>query len=503
MILHSIVFHPRENLILPGRLDKVLTLQEEFTKGPFHCDQDNSVFTNCCFSLDGSKMVTYYGDNLFVWDVDSGIKEKCLPYDNILYSFSFTASGNFLGTIDCKNVFRVYDVRNNYKVTSIQLWDDYDLKFPVEIFSTFEQNPRLCSVDRSLRCINHDLTLSDELGSAYSVPLPGNLHSSGELERFFKNPDDTWLSRVQRDPATRYIPLGNKSVLVFSCGKNVVRVFNVDALMETKSYVYNLYGVDISTNGDFVYLNNGSEGLTVTKLKNESSQFYARPKDSSYVVVKGGVISYMWLSPSTPVLWNSDFSQQLSSFHQLAGMNECLSVSDEVIACVYEYKCVKFFNVSTKQIVHEMSFDKPFLHVWACSIKYHAIMAEDRGPCFLWKDGGKINARASLFGQAELGQICAAEFSPEGNTLALSFRYINKLFIFDVVSTSMLAQIAFAGECHGVKYLDGRNLVCSFLETIYFINVERSEILACLDVYTAKNNFLILRKKKLVLRKFS
>ena len=500
MILHSIVFHPRENLILPGRLDKVLTLQGEFTKGPFHCDQDDSAFTSCCFSLDDSKMVTYYGDNLFVWDVDSGIKERCLSCNEYLYSLSFTASGDFLGTTDCEYVFSVYDVRNNYKVTSIQLWDDDDDKFPVEIISTFEQNSWLCSDDYSLRCINHDLTLSDKLGSACKVPLPGNLHSSGELERFVKNPDDTWLSRVHPDPefATRYIPLGNKSVLMFSCVKNVVRVFNVDALMATKCYVYYLDTVDISTNGDFVYLNNERKGLTVTKLKNESFQFYARPKDSRYVVVKGGVISYIWRSPSTPVLWNSDFSQQLSSFHQLAGMNECLSVSDEVIACVYEYNCVKFFNVSTEQIVHEMSFDKPFLHVWACSIKYHAIMAEDRGPCFLWKDGGKINARASLFGQAELGQICAAEFSPEGNTLALSFRYINKLFIFDVASKRMLAPIAFAGSCCGVKYFDERNLVCSFLQTIYFINVERSEILACLDVGTYPKPISIGRKPNIV-----
>ena len=62
---HQIVFHPHENLILPGRLDKVLTLQGKFTAGPFHYDEDSSEFSNCCFTLDGTRMVTN-NDNGFV-----------------------------------------------------------------------------------------------------------------------------------------------------------------------------------------------------------------------------------------------------------------------------------------------------------------------------------------------------------------------------------------------------------------------------------------------------
>ena len=232
MLPHCIVFHPRENLILPGRLDKVLTLLGTFSKGPFHCKQDDSAFTNCCFSLDGSKMVTtYHGESLFLWNVKSGIMERCLPCGDMVYSLSFTASGDFLGTTDSDDCSNFYDMRNDYEHT----FDFLKSHFPVEIVSTFEQNSWLCSVDCSTRCINHDLTQSSELGSEFDIPLPGNLHSSDELQRFLQNPDNSWLSRVGQDPkalymeAIRYIPLSNKSVLVFSCEENVMRVFNVDA----------------------------------------------------------------------------------------------------------------------------------------------------------------------------------------------------------------------------------------------------------------------------------
>ena len=515
MIPHCIVFHPRKNLILPGRLDEVLTLQGEFTKGPFHCGQEDSAFTNCCFSLDGNKMVTYYGDNLFVWNVVNGIKETSLPCDEKVYTFSFTASGNFLGTTDTENVFRVYDVANEYKVTANQLSHDF---ISVEIVSTFEKNSWLCFVDRSLCCISHDLILSSELGFDFDVAIPGDLHSSDELQRFLENPEHSWLSRVRQGYGgyysfpTRYIPLGNKSVLVFSRENYVIHVFNVDDLMHTTfigSDNYKLDYLDISTNGEIVYLNDREKRLTVTKLEDESSQvfFYtsesSQPVNSKYAVVKDGIISYTWLNPSTPVLWSSDFTEQLSSFHQLVGMTKCLPVSDEVIACeFYWHSCVKFFNFSTKQIVHEMPLHEHITSIKACSIKYH-VLAEMGGmkKSCLWKDGKKIDAWTNLLCQTLKGYIGAAEFSPEGNTLAVCVMEFPKLTIFDVVSTSILAQISFAGFGNlfgGLKFLDEKNVIYSLLETIYCINLERGEILARLNLGVRPSPISVCRKLNIV-----
>ena len=64
----------------------------------------------------------------------------------------------------------------------------------------------------------------------------------------------------------------------------------------------------------------------------------------------------------TPQLWNSDVTKCLSSLNQLTDMTNCLSVSDEVIACVIYQTAsnyhVIFFNVSTKKIENEMSITK-------------------------------------------------------------------------------------------------------------------------------------------------
>ena len=281
-----------------------------------------------------------------------------------------------------------------------------------------------------------------------------------------------------------------------------MHVYNIDALMRTPltdSEIYQYDDIHISTNGDFVYFNNTKKGLTVTKLEDESSQFHGRPKNCKYVVVKDGIISYdYWNSSSTPVLWSSDFTQELSTFHQLAGMNNCLSVSDEIIACISDEKCVKFFNVSTKQIVHEMSFNERDVTVIACSIKYHVLMEGYGDKIFLWKDRKKIDAWTNLFCQAALKETNQAEFSPEGNTLALTCVDIDKLFVFDIVSASMLHPISFAGECDCFEFFDEKNLICSFLKTIYLINVERGEILACLKPGVWPFPISLCRKQNIV-----
>jgi hypothetical protein len=346
MLPHNIVFHPRKKLILPGNLDEVLTFQGTLTTGPFRCDESSSVFSNCCFSMDGSKMVTNYGNDLFVWNVSNGGREMYLPCNRLLHSLSFSASGDFLGTTDIDNVFRVYDMSNDYNVKRI----DIDSEFPVEIFSTFDDhNPWLCSVDRVLKIVSHDHVGSSNFGSIKDIALPSNVHSSREFKSFAQHREQSWLLKIRKDveswsewtnyTAVRYILTGGKSVLFFSRDSNIMRLYSMEGLAQTEQSPSNAHEYifsNISSNGDFVYLSNHlTENFSVCELVSKGK--YSRSPDKiHFVVVKDGVIFYCkGCECSNPELWNSDVTECLSSFYQLAGTRECLSVSDEVIAVVY------------------------------------------------------------------------------------------------------------------------------------------------------------------------
>ncbi len=495
MLRHCIVFHPRENLIFPGRLDKAISLQGTFTEGPFHADEGCSKFTNCCFSSDNSKMVTNYGNSLNIWNVLSGNKERHLQCKT-LFSFSFTASGNFLGTVDIENVFNVYDMTNEYRVKSKQI----DSRYPAEIVATFAQNSWCCSIHHSIVILNNDFIFpSCYRPSLADIILPSNPYCQ-KLACFVQHPEQSWFSKVKKIlnltfswywvTALRYFLIRDQSVLIYSCSSNAIRVFSIKGLIDSQEKPDHLKSVftSFSRNGDFVYLNNTvSKRFTICNLESNErhSEEWQSSRQLHIQVVRDGVILYN--VNRSPELWNSDLTQRVARFDELVGVKECLSVSDELIACVYQSDVI-FFNVFTKEIENKTHFNETVTSVLACSIKYHVLAEIEYGYVSLWRDGKRVDIWEDFF-KTNTSLMCriviSADFSLEGNRLALSTLQINKIFIFDTVSMKFLSQVTIYGAYRDglqLKFFDSENLVCATTDhIIYLINVERGEILTCVD----------------------
>ena len=505
MLPRNIVFHPRENLIFPGRLDKVLTLQRKFTVGPFHCDEGSSVFQNCCFSVDGSRMATNHDYDLFVWNVFNGSMERRMSCNSLL-SLSFAASGNLLGTTDIYNHFLVYDVTNDYKFYCRRI----ESKFPLEIISTFDHNSWLCSVGNInvLRLKSHGLVLSSDFGPLQGKPLPANDHSSHEFQRFLRHPGESWLSKVSRlfncDLQRRYILIGDKNFLLFLRGSNIMRLFSIEGLSQPEqsvSSVNKMLVSQISSSGDFVYSSGPStNNFIVCKLPSRDRYSRSLTNKFNLLVVRDGVIFYSKENACIPELWNSDITECLSSFNQLNGTTDCLSVSDEVIACVChqtgsKYRII-FFNVSTKEIVKEMSISGI---VRACSIKYH-VLTELQVKFFLWKDEEKVGGWEDVFFQASIRILTSAEFSPEGNKLAMWGFPSQKILIFDVASKCLLGKISISDFTSELKFFDNENLLCGSRNKnmLYLINISSCEILTCLDIGVTPSSISVCRERDIV-----
>ena len=533
MLARNIVFHPHENLIFPSSLDKVLTLQGKFTTGPFRSDENSSVFSNCCFSADGSKMVTHYGNRLFVWNVSNGCMERRILTSNQLLSLSFAANGNYLGTTALGNVFSVYDVKNDYQVNETKI--EVSTPFPVEIVCTFDHNSWLCSVDNVLRVVSHDFVLSPDFGSLRDIAFPSNDHSSRELQRFLQQPEESWLSKVRKNVSRflftssvhRYILIGDKNLLFFSCDSDVMSLFSIEGFVQTEQAASNVVkhaSPKISSNGDFVYLSRDCN-FTVCKLPLQDKYSRCWTDKLDFLVVRDSVIFYSAGHACIPELWNSDVTECLSSFDQLNDTTDCLSVSDEVIACVCHqtesnYRII-FFNVSTKEIVKETSViiqscvssfsrendsaEKFKMGVVACSVKYH-VLTQDAGGLAVWKDGERENDWINVFCRADLRYYTSSvEFSPEGNNLAISCLSRNEIWIFHVDSKSFFARITIPllqlhkGMLLLLKFFDSENLICgSRNNNLFCININSRKILTCLDVGDKPSSISVCRERNIV-----
>ncbi len=497
-----------------------------FTKGPFHADEGCSKFTNCCFSSDNSKMVTNYGNSLNIWNVLSGNKERHLQCKT-LFSFSFTASGNFLGTVDTENVFNVYDITNDYSIKS----DPIESHCPVEIVATFKENSWCCSVQHFILILNHDFTYTScHRHSLMNIILPSNPYCQN-LASFLQHPEQSWFSKVKKIlnatfdmsdmswyNALRYILIGDESVLIYSCSSNAMHVFSIKGLIDSKEMPDNLAGVYsyLSKNGDFAYLNNvWSHKLTICNLHSNARRSYEwqglrQLGLLGISVVRDGLILYDRYQKydRAAELWNSDLTQRVARFDQLVGVRKCFSVSDELIACVSRSD-VMFFNVFTKEIENKTHVDALLTSVLACSIKYHVLTwTKFFKTLALWRDGKRVDSWKDLFETytslyISKGCNIIAEFSPQGNRLALSSSQMNKIFIFYTLSMKFLSQLTIYGRCNvhrQLKFFDNENLVCSSdNHIVHLMNAGRGEILTCVDFGDIPAPIDVCRKRSMLL----
>ena len=506
MLRHCIVFHPGGDLILPGRLDEVLSIEGKLRSGPFQCDESCSKFTNCCFSLDNSRMVTNYGNNLIVWNVTTGDK-MCLPCEP-LSSFSFTASGNFLGTVDIENVFNVYDISNDYTISKCQKLNSQS---PVEILSMFEQNSWFCTVDDYVGPVDQNVQFLPPWSNISTIILPSSCCDG--LKFVLDDPKKSWFLKVRKffsrtfgwSYELRYIFIRDESVLIYSGHSNALHIFSIKSLVDEEEQPDNLEEVfsTMSPNGDFAYLNyKRVRKLSIYNLQSNTKfcRVFQNQSESDIPVVRDCIILYD--ENRTPELWNNDVTQCLATFDVLVGMKKCFPVSDEVIACVYD-SYVTFFNVFTKEIESETRFNKKFLRVYACSIKYHVLVQFEPSVFSLWQNGVKVDGWENVLrANTSLRYFFCAQFSPLGNRLALFSLEINKIFIFDVVSLSCVAQVPIYGPSNDTlrfKFFDNENLVCgSTNHILYFINVDRGEIITCLDMGNIPAPIDVSRKQSIV-----
>ena len=233
----------------------------------------------------------------------------------------------------------------------------------------------------------------------------------------------------------------DESVLIYSSRSNAMHIFSIKSLL--KKQPGNSKGVfsPMFPFGRCSYLNiRWNEKLTnLHNLQSNAKCFNVFQIRSvlGFPVVRDGVILYD--ENRTPELWNNDVTQCLATFDVLVGMKECFPVSDEVIACQYDSHVI-FFNVFTREVESKTSFTEKVLAVHACSIEYHVLAQIESSEFSLWKNGVKVEGWENVFpANTSLRHIFRAQFSPQGNRVALFSLEINKIFIFDVVSLTYLA----------------------------------------------------------------
>ena len=468
-----ITFHPHQDIILPGRLDQVLSLTDgSWKRGPFLCAK-NSFFTECCFSPDNSIMITgnHCDTSLVLWDLVNGEKKRHIEVDRPVVGFSFSRNGNYFALVTAHFipydnstlfVFSVFDVTNNYTL--------------LENDSFYVQNDRLKKMymigyNSGTWFFTDGYRVEEHCRKGCVFKLRKSIRIKNSSRLFF--PPSAKTHKIYGISITSQVTKN------FQYLRNIL--LNSFQLHHSLIFLNGMLQIAIGPNNTLQLLDNK---LTSGNISFDRQYFYQhcqfwhelrilkrdatgwifvdekiRHNIISFAVVKNGI--FVLTVEGIIEIWNFEISKRLISCHLLNAIECCESVSDYLIACVGKTE-VSFIDSRNLQVVSTTSVSEN-QRVLACSSQYHVLVVkENTDECFIMRNDKRTH---SLY---NTGTIKIARFSPSGSKLLLFSDDVRKYHWYEI-SENSLRQVR---EFPDSVYV-GIELFC-FLEDEYFIAINTS-----------------------------
>ena len=261
----------------------------------------------------------------------------------------------------------------------------------------------------------------------------------------------------------------------------------------------------ISVDGKYIYSRSVDNSLKITIHSFTPSDTATAPlqliRNSPHIVpVTNGAFVWTDDSSKSPKLWNSDKTEVLVSFPELTGTLNCLSVADNLLACVMESQ-VCFLDSLTKKVVTRIPLPKSLfirfrllwthiaMEVIACSSLYHVLA----GPFLLQNEithdlRVHIQPGTPRYGSFPASALTAC-FSPSGRLLALSGRCLEKLLIFEIDPPKICCQFKrqLVSDTHfgdlKLEFVNEKHLLYAEKSPslLRLVDVEACTTLTCID----------------------
>ncbi|CAB3983691.1 E3 ubiquitin- ligase DZIP3 [Paramuricea clavata] len=519
-----IVFHPAENTIFLGQLTPVLNFEGKFESGQIVCKEIPNKFTSCCFSHDNTKMVTNYASHMTVWNLLENKKIVSLSCRSELFSVLFSANDRFIGTTNIHELC-VYDTENGYSMVSSSCGGYF-----VVLVSTFYSDSwyvleTSSEFHREYKIVKYDLTVTP--GRPRIVgKFPGNARAAAKIQAANERNDFSWFLKV----GFGYIfILSNDSILVSEIHEKEIKLFRLTELFQkpnkkVRGINWSLFLLfpkvfSVSVNGRYFYIHDEKTNFHIVKLGlplSVKSIKFREAKDhwkrmNIFVPVTNGVFSCrevrspsmkLFMRDSTffvgiPELWNFGMTQRLASFPELSGTCECLSVSEDLVACIMASQ-VCFFNVLKTAIVAHTPFPEGIstslreaefeqMRVIACSSLYHVLLRYKESTYLLqYANSVDLNSCVlnNIMPEVVTG-IRTACFSPNGQLLAIRFSYREtSVYVLDVATLNVRGRFSlYSEERSELEFVDEQHLLCrGYNDCLCLINVKTCNILTCFSL---------------------
>ena len=504
LFYRSVVFHPTEDLVLPGMLSHAYTFHGDLK--PLYLSS-KCRFSVCSVSADKTKMLASHprrAKSIIMWSLTDGSEISHFSWNDRISSFAWSLDGRLLAFSDYSSSVYLVDVMDCFTILaqattsrafgamkfspdcrSLYCFEEgrFDL-FRVHVHMEIDGNFSL-----------HVFNLPDEAPyhpwEFESRSEPGFL--LGDPFCFSPERDDRFFR-----PALAFV-LNEQSVLTVCSRSNIIEMLYLDGL--TKGSVGDsdtiVEKAAFSLNGDKLYVVTVI-GRTLVKLMAwdiARGMFIAEKCDfqdrfvfasSDVVTVRAGVL--LQTSFSTLELWNFNLSECIRSWSDFGDIYSVTRISEERVACNVMREVI-ILDTTREGIVSTVTFHGSLV---ACTSKGLVITTADEvrlqcGDVVLWKMFKPLEVshflQCSLFSPTE--QYCVLA----GVTIADNEAF---LYVLDAVSGRTLHKLCSCSyrspfNCNFVSDLEcitcyndeTRNYYC-----VRLFNVKSGDLLSEIDTET-------------------
>ena len=457
-LYRSVVFHPTENLVLPGILSHAYSTDGEL-KPLF--PQSDCIFTVCSISGDMTKMLTNCPDNdkcLVLWSLTEGSKIARFFTDEAVESFAWSPNGRLIAVSFRTRLICLIDATNGFKRL---VQREVPSVFGLIKFSSDHKAVFGIALDVKE---NHSCRFNINTMGNHSLFLDLSADDGGCFESHcdcgFPSGDVFPLSLIDLSFNFR---LNKETVLKFSPVRSTIEMLNSNAAAIKPAAHGRTRHLVLSVNGDILYVLSGeshsfadligvwetSSGTLIIEKKIEHM--------SILCAVREGVLFRCSQGLGNSIeLWDSKLAACIYRLTNLGEITRIIPISETRVALMEQgrpmpleerWAKATILDTSGRSVVASVSFDPHRRDVVACNSKCQFVTANGNklqcwdGISVLWETDLGLPERWLDY---LYGYFFSGRFSPAGQYLLISVKGLvtdNCHYILDPCSGTVLSTL--------------------------------------------------------------
>ncbi|XP_078376273.1 uncharacterized protein LOC144659656 isoform X2 [Oculina patagonica] len=380
----SVVFHPTENVVLPGILSHAYTIDGDLK--PLFLSSECR-FSVCSISADKTKMLTDCLDNaasIVMWSLTDGSEITQFTWNEAILSFSWSHNGKLLAISHRFGSIRLVDIMDGFKTLA---WTTTSkecglIKFSPDCRFLFcihsEMDSDIGDLFRLHVNMDNDCNFSLDVFPDKFHYCPWEYETCSEAGFLLGDPFCSFfkIGLCQWRPGLAFV-LNKQSILrVYSCG-SVIEMLHPDELMKDRDELSRTAVRDVafSLNGDILYVVTEHDATQTTLMAWDISSGRSQVEksidfaSSLAAAVRAGVL--LITSIGTLELWNFELSECIRSWSAIRGIRRVIPISEERVACeVLDSSKVIILDTTSGDIMSTITIHGKFV---ACNSKCQVI----------------------------------------------------------------------------------------------------------------------------------